>query len=93
MLVILDEPTTALDAFQEAELYARFMEFTEDYEDYATVIVSHRLPIARLADRVIVLDSGRLIEQGSHTQLMANATGVYRKMFQAQSEIYHKRIT
>jgi ATP-binding cassette subfamily B protein len=86
-LVLLDEPTVAIDALQEVELYMQFLKIAKNH---TTIIVSHRLPIARLADKIIVLDEGRVIEQGSHTQLMARRDGEYRRMFQAQSEMYRE---
>lgn len=86
-LILLDEPTAALDALQEAQLYQQFMAMARGH---TTLIVSHRLPIARLADRIIVLDQGKVVEQGSHDQLMLIEDGYYRKMFQSQSNMYYR---
>ncbi|HLG76722.1 MAG TPA: ATP-binding cassette domain-containing protein, partial [Ktedonobacteraceae bacterium] len=86
-LILLDEPTAALDALQEARLYEQFMTMARGH---TTLIVSHRLPIARLADRIIVLDQGKIVEQGSHDQLMRIEDGYYRKMFQSQSTMYYQ---
>ncbi|HLG63337.1 MAG TPA: ABC transporter ATP-binding protein [Ktedonosporobacter sp.] len=84
-LVLLDEPTMAMDAFHETQLYMQFMKMAKEH---TTIIVSHRLPIARLADKIIVLDEGRVVEQGSHAQLITHTNGIYHRMFQAQSEMY-----
>jgi ATP-binding cassette, subfamily B, bacterial len=81
-LLVLDEPTANLDVRGEAQLYDRFLEVTEGL---TTVLVSHRFSTVRLASRIVVLESGRVVEQGTHDELM-DAGGRYRAMFMAQAE-------
>ena len=68
--LILDEPTAALDAFAEAAVYSRFAELTEGK---STVFVTHRLSSVKMAQKILVLKNGVLIEQGDHAALMAQA--------------------
>jgi len=83
-LVILDEPTAALDPLAELDLFERFAELVHDR---TAIMVSHRLGMARFADRILVLDEGVLVEDGHHDELMA-ANGTYARMFAAQAEWY-----
>ena len=83
-LLILDEPTAALDARSELEVFERFAELTEGK---MALLISHRFSTVRMADRIVVLSDGRLIEEGNHQQLMAHA-GVYAGMFEMQAASY-----
>ncbi|MEO6801604.1 MAG: ABC transporter ATP-binding protein [Granulicella sp.] len=83
-LLILDEPTAALDARSELEVFQRFAELTEGK---MALLISHRFSTVRMADRIVVLSGGRLIEEGTHQQLMASA-GVYAGMFEMQAASY-----
>jgi ATP-binding cassette subfamily B protein len=83
-LLILDEPTAALDARSELEVFERFAELTEGK---MALLISHRFSTVRMADRIVVLEGGRLIEEGNHDQLMARA-GVYAGMFEMQAASY-----
>lgn len=83
-LLILDEPTAALDARSELEVFERFAELTEGK---MALLISHRFSTVRMADRIVVLSGGRLIEEGDHDQLMA-AHGVYAEMFEMQAASY-----
>jgi ATP-binding cassette subfamily B protein len=83
-LLILDEPTAALDARSELEVFQRFAELTEGK---MALLISHRFSTVRMADRIVVLEGGRLIEEGNHEQLMAHA-GVYAGMFEMQAASY-----
>jgi ATP-binding cassette subfamily B protein len=83
-LLVLDEPTAALDPLAEL---AAFAEFAALARGRTTILVSHRLGICRLADRVVVLQGGRVIEEGPHAQLLA-AGGEYARMFAAQARWY-----
>ena len=67
-ILILDEPTAALDARSEYEVFQRFAELTEGK---MALLISHRFSTVRMADRIVVLESGRIAEQGSHEQLIA----------------------
>lgn len=81
-LLILDEPTSALDVRAEAEIFDRFLAVTRDI---TTVLVSHRLSGVRRADRIVLLEGGRIVEDGSHDELMA-ANGRYAHMFHLQAD-------
>lgn len=83
-LLILDEPTAALDARSELEVFERFAELTEGK---MALLISHRFSTVRMADRIVVLSGGRLIEEGNHQQLM-EAGGVYAGMFEMQAASY-----
>jgi ATP-binding cassette subfamily B protein len=83
-VLVFDEPTASLDAKNETQLYEQFMKLSSDR---TSIVVSHRLPIARLADKVIVMDEGKVVEYGSHAELMARK-GLYYNMFKAQSSMY-----
>lgn len=81
-LLVLDEPTAHLDVRTEAELFARLLNRDGDT---SIVLISHRLATVRRADRIAVLDSGRITETGSHDDLMAQ-DGTYAAMFRLQAE-------
>lgn len=83
-VLILDEPTAALDALAEYEIYKRFAELTADK---TTIFISHRFSTVRMAQQILVLEHGQLIEEGTHTELMARE-GQYTKMFTTQAERY-----
>ncbi len=83
-VLILDEPTAALDALAEYEVYKRFAELTADK---TTIFISHRFSTVRMAQQILVLENGQLIEEGTHTELMAH-NGQYAKMFTTQAERY-----
>jgi ATP-binding cassette subfamily B protein len=83
-LLILDEPTAALDARSEFEVFERFAELTEGK---MSLFISHRFSTVRMADRIIVLANGRIAEDGDHRQLMALG-GRYAEMFELQAASY-----
>jgi len=83
-LLILDEPTAALDARSELEVFERFAELTEGK---MALLISHRFSTVRMADRIVVLSGGRLLEEGNHQQLMAK-NGLYASMFEMQAASY-----
>jgi ATP-binding cassette subfamily B protein len=82
--VILDEPTAALDARAESRLFERLRELLEGR---SVVLISHRFSSVRSADRIYVLHEGRVIEEGSHSELMA-ADGLYAELFGLQARAY-----
>jgi ATP-binding cassette, subfamily B, bacterial len=83
-ILILDEPTAALDAIAEYDLFQRFRRLTQDK---MTFLVSHRFSTVRMADRIVVLEKGRIVEVGNHNQLMAES-GLYEQMFRLQASSY-----
>jgi ATP-binding cassette subfamily B protein len=83
-LLILDEPTAALDAKSELEVFERFAELTTDK---MALLISHRFSTVRMADRIVVLSGGQLVEEGNHKQLMALG-GRYAEMFEMQAASY-----
>ena len=83
-LVLLDEPTSALDADAEHRLLERLGDLMEGR---TTLLISHRLSTVRLADHIVVLQDGRVVEQGSHNALVA-AGGRYASLFEMQAGRY-----
>jgi ATP-binding cassette subfamily B protein len=83
-LLVLDEPTAALDARSEYDVFQRFAELTEGK---MSLLISHRFSTVRMAERIVVLERGRIVEQGSHDQLMA-LNRRYAGMFELQASSY-----
>ncbi|MCL2261929.1 MAG: ABC transporter ATP-binding protein/permease [Defluviitaleaceae bacterium] len=83
-IMILDEPTAALDPIAETNLYKNFGNLTGDK---TTILISHRLGITSLVDRVIVFRAGRIVEDGSHAKLLAD-DGYYAELYNAQAKWY-----
>lgn len=83
-ILILDEPTAALDPIAETQLYRDFSRITGEK---TALLISHRLGITSLADRILVFQGGRIVEDGSHQELMAQK-GHYYNMYQAQAKWY-----
>ena len=83
-LLILDEPTSALDARAEYEVFQRFAELTKGK---SAVLISHRFSTVRMADRILVLDKGELIQIGSHEELLQQE-GRYSELFRLQAQGY-----
>jgi ABC-type multidrug transport system fused ATPase/permease subunit len=82
--IILDEPTASLDPLAESRMYETFQSVLKKR---GCVMISHRLASAKLADKIIVLDGGRVVQSGTHSELMAQE-GLYNRMFSAQSAWY-----
>ena len=83
-VLILDEPTASLDAKSEHEVFERFAELTRGK---MAMLISHRFSTVRMADRIFVLQGGRIAEEGPHDQLMQNG-GRYAEMFELQAASY-----
>jgi ATP-binding cassette, subfamily B, bacterial len=83
-ILILDEPTASLDARAEFEVYQRFVDLTAGK---MAVLISHRFSTVRMADRILVLENGRIVERGSHQQLVA-LRGKYAELFDLQAAGY-----
>jgi len=90
LLVVLDEPTASVDARGEAELFARYADAAKrlgETTGTVTILVSHRFSTVHMADKIVVVDGGRVIETGSHDELMA-AQGTYAELFSLQAAAY-----
>ncbi len=83
-LLILDEPTAALDARSEHEVFQRFADLTKGK---MSVLISHRFSTVKMADRILVLENGTIAEQGAHSQLLSSG-GCYAEMFELQAAHY-----
>ena len=83
--LILDEPTAALDPVAEAEVYERFHEIAGDK---TAVFISHRLASCRFCDSILVFDGGKIVQKGSHDELVRDESGPYHALWHAQAEYY-----
>jgi ATP-binding cassette subfamily B protein len=83
-VLVLDEPTAALDAESEHKVFERFRELTRGR---TSLLISHRFPTVRMADRIVVIEGGEVIEQGTHDALLA-ADGRYAELFRLQAMGY-----
>jgi ATP-binding cassette subfamily B protein len=83
-ILILDEPTAALDPEAESRAFQKFQELIRGK---TSLVISHRFPLARLADHVVVMEKGKIIEEGTHVQLM-QAAGKYATLFALQAQGY-----
>jgi ATP-binding cassette, subfamily B, bacterial len=86
-VLVMDEPTAHLDVRAEAELYAGFLELTKGL---TTIVISHRFSTVRRADRIVVLEHGRITADGSHSELL-DAGGEYARLFRLQARNYAER--
>ncbi len=83
-LIVLDEPTAALDPLAESDIYNKYNEMTKGK---SCVYISHRLASTRFCDRIILIDSGEIKEEGTHDELIA-LNGIYANLFEVQSKYY-----
>ena len=83
-ILILDEPTSAMDPEAEAQIFERFREMTENQ---MAIVISHRFSTVRMADEIVVLEGGHVLEQGSHEQLIT-VDGIYARLFKIQAKGY-----
>ena len=82
--IVLDEPTAAIDPLEETRLYTQFAQYAHDK---TAILVTHRLGSARIADRILVMDNGQIVEEGTHDTLYAQ-NGKYTEMWDAQAARY-----
>lgn len=85
--IVLDEPTAALDPIAEAEIYSKFDQVAQDK---TTIFISHRLSSCKFCDEIAVFHEGRIIQQGSHKDLLADGKGKYHDLWMAQAQYYTK---
>jgi ATP-binding cassette subfamily B protein len=83
-ILILDEPTASLDVEAEHAVFQRFRSLAQGR---TTILISHRFPTVRMADRIVVLEGGQIIEEGTHAELLANGAR-YARLFALQAEGY-----
>jgi len=83
-ILVLDEPTAALDAEAEHAVFERFQELTKGR---TTIIISHRFPTVRMADRILVVENGAIAEDGTHADLVA-AARTYARLYELQARGY-----
>lgn len=86
-IIILDEPTAALDPIAEAEIYSKFNELVGDK---TAIYISHRLSSCRFCDEIAVFDHGQIVQRGSHDKLVADESGKYHELWHAQAQYYNK---
>lgn len=83
-VLVLDEPTASIDPLKEMEM---LLHFKEILKDRTAILISHRIGFARLADRIVMMDKGTVVESGTHDELLRK-NGYYAKLFNAQKELY-----
>ena len=83
-LLVCDEPTSAIDPLQEGSINREILKLSEEY---TTVLISHRLALAKYADKIIVLKDGEIAESGTHNSLLS-LKGIYAQMWNSQAELF-----
>lgn len=86
--IILDEPTAALDPIAEAEIYAKFDKIVGDK---TAIYISHRLSSCRFCDKIAVFHQGQIVQVGTHEELLADKSGKYRELWNAQAQYYTEK--
>ena len=84
--IILDEPTSNLDPLAEAEVFQKYLELTSDK---TVIFVTHRISVAALAERIVVFDDGKIVEEGNHHELLAQG-GKYATLYREQAKWYNR---
>jgi ATP-binding cassette subfamily B protein len=83
-LLIMDEPTSAIDPIEESKLFEKIYEYSTGK---TAIIVTHRMALAKLADRVLVMKKGKIVQDGTHEQLLQKE-GEYKELYQTQMRWY-----
>ena len=83
--VVLDEPTSALDPLAEYDIYKRFDELVRDK---TSIYISHRMSSCRFCDHIIVFDEAKIVQNGSHEELLMDRENVYYQLWNAQAQYY-----
>ena len=86
--IILDEPTAALDPIAEAEIYSKFDQIVGDK---TAIYISHRLSSCRFCDKIAVFDKGEIVQIGTHDELLADESGKYYELWNAQAQYYTEK--
>ena len=87
-IILLDEPTASLDPIAEQQMYLRYADFSRDK---TSIFISHRLASTRFCDRIIMIENGSIIEEGTHTELMKYG-GKYAELYELQSSYYNGEV-
>jgi ATP-binding cassette subfamily B protein len=85
--IVLDEPTSAIDPIEETRIYKQFQQLAENK---CAIVVTHRLGSAKLAERIVVMDAGKIIAIGTHEELIYRP-GKYAEMWTAQAQWYERQ--
>lgn len=83
--ILLDEPTATLDPFHESEFYSKIYQLTKN-KGY--IFVTHRMSSCKFSKRILVLEDGRIVQEGSHDELVNEKSGLYSQLWEAQAQLY-----
>lgn len=86
-VIVLDEPTAALDPVAEAQVYA---DFSNMVDNKTAIYISHRLSSCQFCDEITVFDKGRIVQKGTHGELVSETNGKYYELWNAQAKYYKK---
>ena len=86
-MIVLDEPTAALDPIAEAQVYE---DFSNMVDNKTAIYISHRLSSCQFCDEITVFDEGRIVQKGTHAELVKETAGQYFALWNAQAQYYQK---